>query len=61
MPPAALKPTGRSAVEIAVSSPHRAASFEVARSIIESFKTDIPVFKREVFADGTEQWKHRCH
>ena len=52
---------GELAVEIAVSSPHRAASFEVARSIIEAFKTDIPVFKHEVFADGTEQWKHRCH
>ena len=52
---------GELAVEIAVSSPHRAASFEVARAIIEAFKTDIPVFKREVFADGTEQWKDRCH
>ncbi|MBR57094.1 MAG: molybdopterin converting factor [Myxococcales bacterium] len=52
---------GDLAVEIAVSSPHRAASFEVCRSIIEQFKTDIPVFKREQFADGTVQWKHRCH
>jgi molybdopterin synthase catalytic subunit len=52
---------GGLAVEISVSSPHRAASFEVCRSIIEAFKTDIPVFKHEVFADGTSAWKHRCH
>jgi molybdopterin converting factor subunit 1 len=48
-------------VEIAVSSPHRAASFEVARAIIEAFKTDIPIFKKETFADGAVEWKHRCH
>jgi len=52
---------GELAVEIAVSSPHRAEAFEECRAIIESFKKDIPVFKHEVFADGTESWKHRCH
>jgi molybdopterin synthase catalytic subunit len=52
---------GELAVEIAVSSPHRAEAFEECRAIIEAFKKDIPVFKHEVFADGTESWKHRCH
>mgnify|MGYP001254474682 CR=1 FL=1 len=52
---------GEVAVEISVSSPHRAEAFEVARNIIEAFKKDIPIFKREHFADGTDIWKHRCH
>ena len=52
---------GELAVEIAVSSPHRAEAFEECRAIIEAFKKDIPVFKHEVFADGSESWKHRCH
>ncbi len=49
---------GDLAVEIAVSSPHRQASFEVARAIIEAFKTDIPIYKHEDFADGSSAWKH---
>ena len=49
---------GELAVEIAVSSPHRAAAFEVAREIIEAFKEDIPVFKKELYSDGEEIWRH---
>lgn len=51
---------GELAVEISVSSPHRAEAFEECRAIIEVFKKDVPVFKHEVFADGTESWKHCC-
>ena len=48
---------GDDAVVIAVSSPHRAEAFEVCRTLIESIKTDLPVWKRQVESDGTTAWK----
>lgn len=48
---------GDAAVIIAVASPHRAEAFEVCREIIEAIKTDLPVWKRQVEADGTTAWK----
>ena len=48
---------GDAAVVIAVASPHRAEAFEVCRAIIEAIKTDLPVWKRQVEADGTTSWK----
>lgn len=48
---------GDAAVVIAVASPHRAEAFEVCRAIIETIKTDLPVWKRQVQADGTTAWK----
>lgn len=48
---------GDAAVVIAVASEHRAEAFEVCRAIIETIKTDLPVWKRQVEADGTTEWK----
>ena len=48
---------GDAAVVIAVASAHRAEAFEVCRAIIETIKTDLPVWKRQVEADGTTAWK----
>ena len=48
---------GDAAVVIAVASEHRAEAFEVCRAIIETIKTDLPVWKRQVEADGTTAWK----
>ncbi len=48
---------GDSAVVIAVASSHRATAFEVCREIIETIKTELPVWKRQVEADGTTAWK----
>jgi len=48
---------GDAAVVIAVASAHRAVAFEVCRTIIETIKTDLPVWKRQVEADGTTAWK----
>lgn len=47
---------GDAAVVIAVASPHRAEAFEVCRRVIETIKTDLPVWKRQVEADGTATW-----
>ncbi|SIT68802.1 molybdenum cofactor biosynthesis protein MoaE [Microbacterium sp. RU33B] len=48
---------GDVAVVIAVASPHRAEAFEVCRGVIEAIKRELPVWKRQVEADGTTAWK----
>lgn len=48
---------GDAAVVIAVASEHRAEAFEVCRAVIETIKTDLPVWKRQLEADGTTAWK----
>lgn len=48
---------GDAAVVIAVASPHRAEAFAVCREVIETIKTELPVWKRQVEADGTTAWK----
>ena len=47
---------GDAAVVIAVAAPHRAEAFDVCRAVIETIKTDLPVWKRQVEADGTATW-----
>jgi molybdopterin synthase catalytic subunit len=46
---------GEASVAIAVSSPHRAESFEACRWAIDTLKTRVPIWKKEVFAGG-EAW-----
>ncbi|MEO1449550.1 MAG: molybdenum cofactor biosynthesis protein MoaE [Bacteroidota bacterium] len=46
---------GDIAVIIAVSTPHRAASFDACRFAIDSLKESVPIWKKEIFTDG-EQW-----
>ncbi len=48
-------PIGEIAVAIAVSTPHRAESFEACRFIIDTLKQTVPIWKKEVFGDG-EEW-----
>jgi molybdopterin synthase catalytic subunit len=47
---------GDAAVVVAVSSPHRAEAFDVCRAIIETIKTELPVWKRQLESDGTATW-----
>jgi molybdopterin synthase catalytic subunit len=46
---------GEPSVVIAVSSPHRAASLDACREAIETLKTSIPLWKKEVYSGG-EEW-----
>ncbi len=43
---------GEPSVLVAVASPHRAAAFEAARFLIDTLKERLPVWKKEVYADG---------
>jgi molybdopterin synthase catalytic subunit len=46
---------GEASVAIAVSAPHRAAALDACREAIETLKGTIPLWKKEVYADG-EEW-----
>ncbi|MBF4563039.1 molybdenum cofactor biosynthesis protein MoaE [Microbacterium sp. VKM Ac-2870] len=48
---------GDVAVVIVVATPHRAEAFEICREIIEAIKRELPVWKRQLSADGTAAWK----
>ena len=47
---------GESAVIVAVSSPHRAESFEACRFIIDEIKHRLPIWKKEFYPDGSSDW-----
>ena len=47
---------GDVSVAIAVSSPHRAEAYESSRFIIEEIKKRLPVWKKERYNDGVEEW-----
>ncbi len=49
----ALAP-GEAAVVIAAAAPHRTPAFRACEEAIERLKREAPIWKREVFADGTE-------
>ena len=47
---------GEVSVAIAVSSPHRAQAYDASRYIIEEIKKRLPVWKKERYSDGVEEW-----
>jgi molybdopterin synthase catalytic subunit len=46
---------GEASVVIAVSTAHRKEAFEACRFLIDTLKKNVPIWKKEVFADG-EIW-----
>jgi molybdopterin synthase catalytic subunit len=51
-------PTSEASVAIAVSTPHRRDAFEAGQWLIDSLKHDVPIWKREQWADGSTEWVH---
>jgi molybdopterin synthase catalytic subunit len=49
---------GEAAVILAVAAPHRAAAFEACAWAMTALKRTVPIFKKEVYADGSV-WKGR--
>lgn len=47
---------GDVAVVVAASAPHRGAAFQAARRLIDDLKREVPIWKRQVFADGSQEW-----
>lgn len=46
---------GETSVVISVASPHRRAAFEACEWLIKELKRTVPIWKKEVYADG-ETW-----
>ena len=47
---------GDLAVVSAVSAAHRGTAFEASRAMIDRLKERVPIWKHQVFADGSEEW-----
>lgn len=47
---------GDVALVAAVSCAHRAESFALCARLVEEVKHRLPIWKRQVFADGTDEW-----
>jgi molybdopterin synthase catalytic subunit len=47
---------GDTAVAVVAASAHRDAAFLACRHVIEELKQQAPIWKREIYADGAEEW-----
>ena len=47
---------GEIAVLIEVQSAHRDEAYQASRFLIESIKQQVPIWKKEYFEDGTNEW-----
>jgi molybdenum cofactor synthesis domain-containing protein len=47
---------GDSALACAVSAAHRGAAFAACAALVDEVKLQLPIWKRQEFADGSEQW-----
>ncbi|WP_279306112.1 molybdenum cofactor biosynthesis protein MoaE [Micromonospora globispora] len=47
---------GDAALVAAVSTAHRAAAFAACARLVDEVKARLPIWKRQVFTDGTEEW-----
>jgi molybdopterin synthase catalytic subunit len=49
-------PISEASVIIGVATGHRDAAFAACRFLIDGLKQEVPIWKREVYADGTVEW-----
>jgi molybdopterin synthase catalytic subunit len=49
-------PAGEASIGIAAAAPHREEAFSACRFIIEEVKKRLPIWKKELNADGTATW-----
>jgi molybdopterin synthase catalytic subunit len=47
---------GEAALVVAVAADHRQAAFATCSQLVDVIKAQLPVWKRQVFADGTDEW-----
>ena len=47
---------GDLAVVVAASCPHRAEAFTACQALIDELKATVPIWKNQMFADGSEEW-----
>jgi molybdopterin synthase catalytic subunit len=47
---------GEAAIVAAAAAAHRAEAFDACRAAVERVKAEVPVWKREIMADGSHTW-----
>lgn len=47
---------GDLAIVAAVSAEHRAEAMTTCHALVDRVKAEVPIWKHQVFADGTEEW-----
>jgi molybdopterin synthase catalytic subunit len=47
---------GDLAVVVATTAAHRGDAFAASRALIDTLKDEVPIWKHQVFDDGTEEW-----
>jgi molybdopterin synthase catalytic subunit len=47
---------GDAAVIVATATAHRGDAFDATRALIDRLKRTVPIWKHQVFADGTDEW-----
>ncbi len=54
---------GQASVVIAVAAPHRGEAFAAAQYAIDRLKQIVPIWKKEVWSDGSQWigWEHEAH
>ena len=51
-----LLKVGDVALAVAVSAAHRREAFAACSDLVDEIKRQLPVWKRQVFDDGTDEW-----
>lgn len=52
---------GESTVVVITASPHRKEAYAANRFIIDKIKHEVPIWKCEIFKDGTKEWGNNCN
>jgi molybdopterin synthase catalytic subunit len=47
---------GDIAVVVATTAAHRGDAFAASRALIDTLKAEVPIWKHQLFADGSEEW-----
>jgi molybdopterin synthase catalytic subunit len=51
-----LLEVGDAALVAAVSTAHRREAFEICARLVDEVKHRLPIWKRQIFADGSDEW-----
>lgn len=49
-------PIGEAALVVAVAAAHRGEAFAACSELVDEIKAKIPIWKHQVFTDGTDEW-----
>lgn len=51
---------GDLAIVVAVAAPHRREAFDTCSVLVDRIKHEVPIWKRQLFADGMSEWVDAC-